>query len=122
MRYTPGPWKVNIPKCGGNVTIQAAEQILPDQKYCPNGWPVASLNSPSTELVSHNFGEGKKYARTEYGQKVYEQSIANANLIAAAPEMFEAIKEFISSNDDKNSQYWYNTFNDLLKKDRVHNE
>lgn len=81
-KHTPGPWSVFIDDSGDQWT----------------GWPLS--------IYAEN-EEDKTVVRTG-GQWPYEwdaatsqvEAVANAHLIAAAPELLEALKEMLAEKDD----------------------
>lgn len=76
MNHTPGPWKVSIINDAFDVH---AEQVR----------------------VETDDSEERFVARCNPYQHVTEEDIANAKLLAAAPEMFEALKEFQRPKEGK---------------------
>lgn len=68
-KHTPGPWQALPPKMGAAITIYAEDGITPICTTASNGSPVT--------MAMHRSGEVK----------------ANARLIAAAPELMEALQE-----------------------------
>lgn len=75
MKHTPGPWKVN------NVFIE---------------------NEPNRFIVSQNKWGGNNIADCGLsGDGSWDVNEANAHLIAAAPEMLEALKGVLDVFDDR---------------------
>jgi hypothetical protein len=74
MNYTPGPWKVDFSRKPYSIAPNRID-------------PTSVFNSP-LGVVFRSHVKGKE-----------SEQIANANLIAAAPEMFEALQRV-------GCQYW----------------
>ena len=75
MKYTKGPWIFDGPGSFGTLSIRA---VRPDEKT----WFVASC---TTRRMWYGVGGSLEF------ESVEAESIANARLIAAAPEMYEAL-------------------------------
>jgi hypothetical protein len=67
---TPGPWLL-IRQCGKDGSAIATQEPAPETMLEPNYWTVASVNTQRDEWR------------------------ANARLIAAAPDLLEALKECV---------------------------
>ncbi len=93
--HTPGPWKVSRPV---SITIGFNSEAHYVRGNADEGWPVVA--NTKTDLPR-------------------EEQLANARLIAAAPELLEASKEFLAyfTNDGGNkSQEWLKTVRQNLKQ------
>jgi hypothetical protein len=91
--HTPGPWVVEAYE---NVTAAKADNAFewasdhPDSALgdCFNGGPVASV----WQLSEHGDTSGLPGC--------IEVSLANARLIAAAPDLLACLKEAVAANED----------------------
>ena len=84
-QHTPGPWRVIIDDTGGSFT----------------GWPSVSASESLDCSIVHRAGFKQEY----WGDLSQREAIANARLIAAAPDLLEALieanKELEYLNDPK---------------------
>ena len=71
-QFTPGPWNLKI----------NGKRKLGITSSCPVAWDIANVDA-DVNMVIDNVTR----------QLISIQSVANAHLIAAAPDMFEVIKE-----------------------------
>lgn len=90
-KYTPGPWSHHVDidcKCGG---ISGRDH--PVAKVVAGDWgddyPSIRLTGPSLDLRVEAYME-----QITYGRIPQEVADANARLIAAAPELLEALQGF----------------------------
>jgi len=72
-------------------------------------------NMSKEALVSSN-GWMKTVCKVNYAQYINHEALANAHLIAAAPDMFDAMLEFVERVDSGTikSNYTYNRFQAVL--------
>ena len=79
-KHTPGPWKLDIPAQKANsTTLRGA-----------NNSPIAEINKP-----------GLRYDERNIGPIYPSEYQANASLIAAAPELLEAVKSILKLDQRK---------------------
>jgi len=81
------------------------------QKHTPGKWTAFGIDVRSSPVVL----EGKLIAETRdypMGSKELEESYANARLIAAAPELLEALKELNGELD----RFWNGDHSELRIK------
>lgn len=71
--FTPGPWSI----VGATLVWKTG----------PAGAAVAMIAEPDVETSSD-------FRRVEVGSKRFEEACANASLIAAAPELLDALRAF----------------------------
>lgn len=71
---------------------------MSERKHTPGPWRLSGHSEDSPEKLSVEDGNGYFIAEVDFGlaQK------ANARLIAAAPELLEALKELVKANEDHN--------------------
>ena len=84
--YTPGPWKVRKNGSGG--------------VFAADGYEVAEAQMGSSLSLKYLNGRKKTHWASTPGASIdrdEEEMEANERLIAAAPEMFEAIKEHLEN-------------------------
>ena len=79
-KWTPGPWKVVIDDDGNPLS----------------GRPSVSASDELDCGIVHWDGFVQEYWRSARGDKEIH---ANAHLIAAAPELYDALKQFVSTFD-----------------------
>lgn len=99
--FTPGPWK-----CGDEV--HSTERLVYIPIRCGNGISQTNVKSSATTGVYGRNPDGttagEKYT-DEFGTERYKPTAteaecrANANLIAAAPELYAALKEMVDASD-----------------------
>jgi len=75
-QHTPGPWRVIIDDTGGSFT----------------GWPSVSASDELDCSIVHRAGFKQEY----WGDLSQREAIANARLIASAPELLELLEDVIS--------------------------
>lgn len=87
-KHTPAPWKVRFlgGKDDGENTffVEAKNNNMPQSGY-------------GIEIMMEDFGDHNGYTR--------EQRLADANLIAAAPDLLEALIEIIKISDRKHDAW-----------------
>jgi hypothetical protein len=84
--HTPGPWVVRYIEGGGYDTLSSAYRILhgPDED-----------NDRVCEVDTRDYDDRIEDEDTHYGVETSARAEANAHLIAAAPEMYAALKDAI---------------------------
>lgn len=95
MKHTPGPWK--------------SEKLGPLAKQ-PT-WRIFAVNNKDEvrDVITDVYG-GDEIMKDD------SESEANANLIAAAPEMLEAIQDLLNILEDENSEFvHYEAFENALR-------
>jgi len=89
MTHTPGPWKIladtNQIWCADYPVAEVTRGKWGDD------YPAIRLVGPSIQLKAEPYMD-----RIEYGEVFEETALANANLIAAAPELLAALKDIVS--------------------------
>lgn len=81
VKHTPGPWSIVIDDTGGEFT----------------GWP-SIVASPEIDCsVIHRAGFKQKF----WGDLSQRECIANARLIAAAPDLLEALQRLLNAENDE---------------------
>lgn len=75
-KHTPGPWKIN-PRAKAMIMSESGRGIASAAVYSTN---------------------------TDNGEHI-EENLANAKLIAAAPEMLQALKDLLNPDIDPNKAY-----------------
>ena len=98
MKHTKAPWYVKF-----------MHEDDPDSDF----WVKSDENpkvSYGTDIMADDYGEHNGYPR--------EQRLADAKLIAAAPEMLEAMQEFVDRCDKREvrSVRTYAKFKEIIKK------
>ena len=97
--HTPGPWRVRINDCGqfaGWPSIDAGND------------PAKNIDGGDSSAIVHRAGFIQEHFQ-DLGRK---ESIANAHLIAAAPEMLETLRnlvgvlDMVSPDYEHDSQEW----------------
>ncbi len=83
MTHTPGPWKVFVNDSGGEWT----------------GWPM-SINAPSVHEDCVVVRTGGQYPYAWDYRVSQAEAVANAHLIAAAPDMLEALEEVVAITEN----------------------
>lgn len=71
MSYTKGPWRYSL-------------------EPQPNGCPIIGANGLMIAMLAHSANKPEEK----------EAALANARIIAAAPEMLEALEEILRANHD----------------------
>lgn len=92
-KHTPGPWKfgrAGHPKDGAY------------------DWGLKAYVDGNFEVIAETFGRSS--------EAIYPPAEANAKLIAAAPDMFAAMQEFVERVDkgEVRSTYTYNQFKAII--------
>ena len=80
-QHTPGPWRVILDDTGGQFT----------------GWPSVSASDELDCSIVHRAGFKQEY----WGDLSQREAIANARLIAAAPELLTALEPFVLANSSE---------------------
>lgn len=83
-RHTPGPWEVFE---GGNFVKIVAKGYHERRKSTESGYVGGPLS----------VGEAQYYATENYDQD-HEKALANARLMAAAPDLLQTLKAILDSN------------------------
>lgn len=90
MKPTPGPWELD----DDSQRIDGIGAVRMQRVVAPNGAVVAEFsNATCNEIVYEDDGEGA-------GCHYDEQAIANARLIAAAPDLLASVNEFVDAFGD----------------------
>lgn len=87
FKGTPGPWKVRFMNNGqedSDFFVEAKNNNRPDLGY-------------GIEILGDDYGDHNGYT--------HEQRLADASLIAAAPELLEALQRFVTFVDKQNLIY-----------------
>jgi len=79
-KYTPGPWRYSFDDTGGPFTP----------------WPSVEGPEDSDVTVVHRAGFKQEF----WGDTSLREAQANAHLIAAAPELYEALEAMCEGSDD----------------------
>lgn len=86
LKATPGPWSFCCDKC---ATVMSANHPIADITKGAWGDDYPSLRPMGSELL----GQYEVYmAQITYGDVSPDEAIANALLIAAAPELYKALE------------------------------
>lgn len=83
--HTPGPWAVSIDDTGGNFS----------------GWPSVQAAPERDVSVVHRAGFKQEF----WGDLSQRECLANARLIAAAPDLLAALKAVVSVADRKTTEF-----------------
>jgi hypothetical protein len=89
--FTPGPWSIRV---DGTNTGRGPE-VFKDQPYYDDDSELIIAECGTTEIRDGLYSGGShKWKRTDDA----DIKDANANLIAAAPEMYAALKTFVDAD------------------------
>lgn len=89
MKPTPGPWEID----DDSQRIDGIGAVRMYRVTAPSGDVVAEFsNAGCNWIVYEDDGEGT-------GVHYDEQAMANARLIAASPDMFEALEAMLAASD-----------------------
>lgn len=77
-KHTPGPWE-----------IVGASQVV---KFGEDWACIAEISNPRSESEKQKNSRAHIHARVEIGDDRFNEACANARLIAAAPDLLEAVK------------------------------
>lgn len=92
--HTPGPWEI--------ITLGGPRERTPEQIELSGKWRLG-IAKRLTELTA-------TMTSNAYG-KTQDECEANARLIAAAPELLEALQSCVNARIDPNDQEkWYNRY------------
>ena len=80
-QHTPGPWRVILDDTGGPFT----------------GWPSVSASDQLDCSIVHRAGFKQEY----WGDLSQREAIANARLIAAAPDLLEALQHLMVAHGEQ---------------------
>ena len=72
--FTPGPWTVQVDDTGGIFS----------------GWPSVQASPEIDAAIVHRAG----FRQEHWGELSLRETTANAHLIAAAPDLYAALREF----------------------------
>lgn len=101
-KYTKGPWEI-AEDCNENLFGDAISiDILDDRDF-----PIATVDAtpiihdwPRKFPNMEHWADGANDGRTQI-ERPYEQVIANARLIAAAPDLLEAVKVCLKAEQER---------------------
>jgi hypothetical protein len=92
-KFTPGPWKFHFAKWANEAPTQGYLIEAVDHEK-----PIASFNAKGKSDVPIMTDELVNQYRMPIGTYMtVDEAEANAKLIAAAPDMYEAIKNYIQA-------------------------
>jgi hypothetical protein len=94
MKPTPGPWELD----DDEQHIDGIGRVHMHRVVAPNGAVVVEFsNTGCSEIIYDDDGEGT-------GRHYDLQAMANAHLIAAAPDILEALEKIIAAADSQAAQ------------------
>ncbi len=71
---------------------------MAESKHTPGPWQRSGVRQPSPEYRGHPVGpDGDPVVIVPYSDEHHAECLANANLIAAAPDMLEALREVVAA-------------------------
>lgn len=82
-KFTPGPWSIGRSDCSGPGRISQGNEYSNDADV------ICHMPNPKTSYTEATFTESPKL---QIDQKQISLNEANAHLIAAAPEMYDALE------------------------------
>lgn len=90
-KYTPGPWRVACDAQGPNMVMH------------PTKVGLALASCTDAYVPTHGFHEGEPTDEatplTEGGDTHWPERVANVRLMAAAPELFEALQDLLELHE-----------------------
>jgi hypothetical protein len=98
-KFTPGPWKIDMGFGDWGMPI-THKVFVGDQIYAEKHTEICSIYSAQPYCM----GEQQRV------RDKYQTDKANAHLIAAAPELYEALEKFVlwseAEKDHKETTFW----------------